>query len=295
MKHAYLIIAHNRPEELSVLMRFIDDIRNDIYLLIDSKSDVSQFYRATNSVKASTIHVINDVPVSWGGSSQIVAEMTLFEKAYQSGIYSYYHLLSGVDIPVKTQDYIHDFFEKNSGMNFIQELPWKNPSYDRIRFDQYHLLQDKLIGKKRNIWKYIDFASCYVQKAFGVCRFKNKDLKRHINWVSITHNAVHHLVSNKDNILHTYRYTYCCDEVFLLNEILNSKYAETISDLGCLRFMEWKKQGARDISPRALTISDIDVLNTPMILFARKIVFPYSLDLVKYYERKFNIGAYDIY
>lgn len=42
-KHAYLIIAHNEPDVLSVLVRMLDDPRNDIFLHIDSKSDISRF------------------------------------------------------------------------------------------------------------------------------------------------------------------------------------------------------------------------------------------------------------
>ena len=36
-KHAYLIIAHNNFYILEKLILLIDDIRNDIYLHIDSK------------------------------------------------------------------------------------------------------------------------------------------------------------------------------------------------------------------------------------------------------------------
>ena len=40
MKHAYLIMAHNEPEILKVLISMLDDPRNDIYLHIDKKSDL---------------------------------------------------------------------------------------------------------------------------------------------------------------------------------------------------------------------------------------------------------------
>ena len=37
-KHAYLIIAHTQPELLKILLKMLDDERNDIYLHIDSKA-----------------------------------------------------------------------------------------------------------------------------------------------------------------------------------------------------------------------------------------------------------------
>lgn len=50
--------------------------------------------------------------VRWGDISVVDAEFALFDEAYRRGEYSYYHLLSGVDMPLKTQNYIHRFFEK---------------------------------------------------------------------------------------------------------------------------------------------------------------------------------------
>lgn len=43
MKLAYLIIAHNEPLILKTLISLIDDVRNDIFILIDKKSDISHF------------------------------------------------------------------------------------------------------------------------------------------------------------------------------------------------------------------------------------------------------------
>ena len=57
--------------------------------------------------------------VRWGDISVVDAEFALFDEAYRRGEYSYYHLLSGVDMPLKTQNYIHRFFEKNAGKEFV--------------------------------------------------------------------------------------------------------------------------------------------------------------------------------
>lgn len=49
----------------------------------------------------------------------VKAELLLLETASMKGPYDYYHLLSGVDLPIKSQDYIHHFFEKNKGYEFV--------------------------------------------------------------------------------------------------------------------------------------------------------------------------------
>lgn len=45
------------------------------------------------------------------------------------GPYAYYHLLSGQDLPIKSQDYIHQFFEEHQGKEFVginhgEEFEW---------------------------------------------------------------------------------------------------------------------------------------------------------------------------
>lgn len=118
MKHAYLIIAHNEPLILKTLISLIDDKRNDIFLLIDSRSNLIP-QNINISPRYSSLYYCNRVPIYWGDYSQIQAEMLLFETAFKHGPYTYYHLLSGVCLPIKSQDYIHDFLDKNNGKEFV--------------------------------------------------------------------------------------------------------------------------------------------------------------------------------
>ena len=45
----------------------------------------------------------------WG----VNAELLLLKKAVSVGSYQHYHLLSGADLPIKTQEQIVSFFEAN--------------------------------------------------------------------------------------------------------------------------------------------------------------------------------------
>ena len=52
--------------------------------------------------------------VNWGGFSLIKCELRLLKAAVMSDTeYSRYHLISGLDLPIKSQDYIHAFFKNN--------------------------------------------------------------------------------------------------------------------------------------------------------------------------------------
>ena len=116
MKHAYLIIAHNEFEILKRLIQALDDERNDIYIHFDRKLN---HYPDCRTSYAKLTFLEERMDVRWGDISVVDAEFALFDEAYRRGEYSYYHLLSGVDMPLKTQNYIHRFFEKNAGKEFV--------------------------------------------------------------------------------------------------------------------------------------------------------------------------------
>ena len=117
MKHAYMIIAHGEPELLQLLLERLDDPRNDIYIHLDQKW--------TNPPKLATKQaklflLTKRVDVRWADVSMLEAEYALFHAVKDSGqSYAYHHLLSGVDLPIKTQDYIHQFFLENNGKEFV--------------------------------------------------------------------------------------------------------------------------------------------------------------------------------
>ena len=58
MKHAYLIIAHSDIEVFKTLISLIDDVRNDIYVHIDQKVDITPFTAVTT--QHSRITFLND-------------------------------------------------------------------------------------------------------------------------------------------------------------------------------------------------------------------------------------------
>lgn len=54
-----------------------------------------------------------------GGYSLVNAEMILLRKATEVGHYNHYHLLSGQDLPIQSQETIQKFFLKNSDKEFV--------------------------------------------------------------------------------------------------------------------------------------------------------------------------------
>lgn len=287
-KHAYLIMAHGSWDELVHTISLIDDPRNDVYIHIDAKCTNFPKNSIINAAEHSSIYFTDRISVSWGGFSEIQCEMILFKAAAKTAHYSYYHLLSGVDTPVKSQDYIHNYFNQHQGLNFINFQEYdKEFSHSQLelRYRQYHFLQDRFIGKKRNFAKYVDFASCYIQRLVGIKRSKGRIFHKSWQWVSLTDECVRFLLSREEDIQKTYRFTYCCDEVFIISEIWNTPLQETIAPQGNLRFAEWKQFSKHDISPRAIDMGDLHRLESPDILFARKYIIPDSVAVMQQLEQ----------
>ena len=116
-KHAYLIIAHTDYRQLLQLVKQLDDVRNDIYTHIDRKASFDDEEIQTS--KAGLYILPQRLDARWGDFSLVEVEYLLFETAFSQGNYSYYHLLSGMDLPIKSQDYIHSYCEQHAGMEFI--------------------------------------------------------------------------------------------------------------------------------------------------------------------------------
>lgn len=266
-KHAYLIIAHNNFYILERLLKLIDDDRNDIYIHIDKKVKNFDFKYFNNICKKSTVKFINRIKVYWGGYSQVQCELNLLKAAIKNN-YEYYHLLSGVDLPIKDQDYIHNFFEENKGREFVRFMKngWDYNRVSKIHFfndyckinNQFkyfiYLISNKLLGK------YINKNGYDYTKKFSKFIFMKGD-----QWFSITNECAHYICSNEKNIKNMFKYTSCPDEHFIQTLLYNSKFKDQLSNDTCLREIDWNRG-----KPYVYRIKDYELLQNSKNLFARK-------------------------
>lgn len=266
-KHAYLIMAHNEFGLLEKLISLLDDSRNDIFLHIDKKVDIREVpkYKVTKA----TLKYVKQMKVSWGGDSQIKCELNLLKEAVKTS-HDYYHLISGVDLPLKSQDYIHAFFESHHGKNFMEidkNAIRSNKFIERI---QYYRFFQNVIG--RNSGRTIYFVekaeemSLNIQRFLKINRTNKSEYKfyKGENWFSITHDLATEILK-KENFIKKFCFrTICADEVFLQTVSMNSKYSGTIEDVS-LRYIDWTRG-----TPYTFTIEDLELLVGSDKLFARK-------------------------
>ena len=270
MKHAYLIITHSEFEILSRLLQALDDERNDIYIHFDRKLKKCPVCHTRHA----ELYILTErADVYWGDISVVNAEYLLFEAAHKHGGYSYYHLLSGVDMPLKSQDYIHRFFEENAGKEFIGYYRGDIAGEINRKVRKWHLFPKNFKntgGAEATGKKALRAGFIRLQQLVGYCRNADVDFKKGTQWVSLTSGFVGYLLLQKEKVKRMYSHTFCADEIFIQTICWNSPYREYIYDLsdegrGCLRMIGWKDNRIRDWEEK-----DWEFLIRSEALFARK-------------------------
>lgn len=289
MKHAYLIMAHTDFNLLKILLSLLDDSRNDLYLHIDKKANFS--LEELKLSQAGFYLLEPRLNVGWGDVSQIELELLLFETAYKNGPYAYYHLLSGVDLPIKSQDYIHRFFEENAGKEFVGFWHERDgQAFERVCF--YHLFMRYERGYNRYLQIIISKLRNLIRRLLYIVLGERKlsvHTKEGPNWVSITHDFCGYLLQYKKWIKRRFKYTMCADEVFLQSVLWASPYRNRLynaydTDEGCMRQVDWMR--GSDSSPYVWRIADWEILKASDKLFARKfdsVIDGQIIEKVKHY------------
>lgn len=269
MKHAYLILAHGDYQILELLISQLDDARNDIFVHIDKKSEVPEL-----KTEHAGLQIIRDrVDVRWGDVSVLKAEFALMRAAQTMGYYAYYHLLSGVDLVLKSQDYIHRFFAEHQGTEFVGFYSGADLGQDLLRkVGRYHLFADSFRGKGL-VWqakRAVRALWIRAQERLGRELRRNTRFAKGTQWFSITQHLVQNLLVNEMSIVSLYEGTFCCDEIAVQTFVYNSPFMARVYDQSnegrsCLRHIGWQDGTLHDFSRE-----DLEELRSSDAIFARK-------------------------
>lgn len=272
-RHAYLILAHKNPSQLHKLLALLDDERNDIFLHIDKNAPFSLDDIQGVCKKANLEFIEPRIKVSWGGASIVKAEIALLEAATKKE-HSYYHLLSGLDLPIKSQDAIHKFFEDNAGYEFLNMWPLNPASLNRVQYrypfpEGSHFFLTNLIN---------NIAYC-ILKALNVRRNTDINFQSGSQWFSITHAAALYTVSRKEWVEKVFSGCRICDEFLMSTIIWNSPFRDKLYckdfvdghtiNMSNLRYIDWNRGGSQR-HPGTFTIEDLEMLKSIPHLWARK-------------------------
>ena len=278
-KHAYLIMAHEDDYTLKKLLSCLDYEVNDIFLHIDKKNNTFNISDLEKCVAKSRINIYKEYSVYWGTQSQVKCELFLIQKAISTDKYQYLHLISGADLPIKSQDQIYDFFSQHQGKEFIHydDEFYREAKQKRCR--RYYFFREKrmkyssvpLIGA---FFSRLDSISLNIQDKLNVDRRRGMEIYSGANWFSITSELAHYLIEKKSDILKLTKYSISGDEVFLQTIVAHSKFihncylypnADSNCYAGCVREIDWKRG-----KPYVYRMEDYEQLISSGSMFARK-------------------------
>lgn len=271
-KHAYLIMAHTQPELLKSLLKLLDEEQNDLYIHIDSRVKDYPIEELKGTVQKAGCIFTERSKVIWGTYSQINCELILLKEAVKTE-HVYYHLLSGMDLPVKSQEEIVTFFEKYEGLEFIDEDSEviSESSLERIKY------KHRFFGKAGSIKDLAGALETKAQKLLKIDKtrkYADTVFQKGRNWFSITHGLAELVVEKEGWIQEVFGKSVCGDELFLQTIARNSQFADkicnpnTMPEIPDTRYIDWQR-GCNN-NPYVFRESDYSELKDSEALFARK-------------------------
>ena len=271
MKHAYLILAHNEPELLSLLVERLDDVRNDIYIHFDRKLSVFPDIKTLHA----GLYILKDrVDVRWADVSMLEAEYKLFHAVVDSGCqYSHHHLISGVDLPLKNQDYIHSFFAQHQGKEFVglHQRPMNRHADRALHYWHPFTRSFRGSGCVFAIKRILRYLVIQTQVLLGIRRNTTIPFHKGGQWVSITRELIDYLLEQEDRAFTIFSRTFGADEYFVPTLIWDTPFMERLFDAtdesrGAMRYIGWRADGQLI----DFTSQDLPALQQTECLFARK-------------------------
>lgn len=271
MKHAYLILAHNEPELLSLLVERLDDVRNDIYIHFDRKLSILPDIKTQHA----GLYILKDrVDVRWADVSMLEAEYKLFHAVVDSGSqYSHHHLISGVDLPLKNQDYIHSFFAQHQAKEFVglHQRPMNSHADRALHYWHPFTRSFRGSGCVFAIKRILRYLVIQTQVLLGIRRNTAIPFHKGGQWVSITRELIDYLLEQEERAFTIFSRTFGADEYFVPTLIWDTPFMERLFDAtdesrGAMRYIGWRADGQLiDFTPQ-----DLPALQQTEYLFARK-------------------------
>lgn len=247
MEIAYLILAHKNPEQLERLVDRLKCDGTDFFIHIDKKTrpifNLDKLSEIDNKV-----NFIESIDIYLGGFSLTKVILNGFKEILKKDKkYDYIVLLSGQDYPIKPNEYIKNFFEKNKGKEFIAYNPiptvnWISDNYGWDRIEYYYDVDVNMAeGKDYN----------EVMEARGVKRKFLDGVEPYGGsaWFALTYNCVEYIVdfiNKNEHFIQFYKYTKFSHEMLFHTTILNSHFAENVKNIN-IHYMDWSCNGGNKI------------------------------------------------
>lgn len=286
LNHAFLMMVHKSPELFSRIVHILAKENHYFFVHIDKKSNnYQEFVKAVNDID--NIVFIPRMENYHGSVTQIYCEISLFKYALEFPTkLDYFHLISGQDYPLRTNEVFDKFFEDNNGFSFACI---EGKKFHEEKMKHSYLMRTQLYHpNKNNKWQYLILRLTWRLQLKLKIRSEIPNLWGGWNWKSLTRNVTEFMlyyIENNPKFLKRLNHTMCCDEIYFPTIFHNRMEEFNIKGLMPLRYVSFNPTHPVENNYRPYTLDERDFpyIITSQAFFCRKVDLPKSnklLDLI---------------
>lgn len=255
---AYFLLVHRYPAQFKRLFQAIYLPGNQYVIHVDKSSggaladEMAAFLAPYQGVE-----ILEPQDALWGGYSLVEAELRGMARLLEMDKgWSHYINLSGQDFPLKSQNYIREFFAANPGKQFIRVLDQRKERPDTLNRISHLFIEEH--GKMTAT----DVARPFLS---GDTPFIGTQ------WKAVTRSFCEYVCHDPrvERFKTFYRNSFIADEAFFQTVMMNSDNPGTVIN-DDLRMIDWIPDGDIKLRPRNYNERDFRQLQLSPELFARK-------------------------
>lgn len=283
---AILILAHKNPLQVKRLVRHLEPDFN-VFVHVDRRSTIKE----ADFLEFAQTVVVKKYRTTWGSLEIVRATLELFSLAAGGCGHDRYVLISGLDVPLMTNQQISSFFDRNRGVDFL-EMRAVGPTDESVllRITSWHFFQ-----KSMRSWTWLQkgpVSYLLTRLAAGVGRNVNRlvmssGIRRPMNfaffhgsqWMDLRDETVQNIlqfVRQNSRFVNRFRFTHAPDEIFFQSALGNCG-APPLSVARPHRFIDWDRGPEH---PRVLRLEDLERLKSSRMMFARKLDDSIDADVI---------------
>ncbi|MFD0849421.1 beta-1,6-N-acetylglucosaminyltransferase [Sphingosinicella xenopeptidilytica] len=255
---AYFLLVHRYPTQFKRLFKAIYLPGNQYVVHVDKSSgmalakEISAFLEPYQGVE-----LLESQDALWGGYSLVDAELRGMARLLEMDKHwSHYINLSGQDFPLKSQNYIREFFAANPGKQFIRALDQRKERPDTLNRISHLFIEEHGAMTATGVPR------SYL---FGDTPFIGTQ------WKAVTRSFCEFVCHDPrvERFKTFYRNSFIADEAFFQTVIMNSDDQGIVMN-DDLRMIDWVPDGDIKLRPRNYDEADFGQLQRSPDLFARK-------------------------
>lgn len=291
----YFILAHKKPEQLSALISLLQDGKSFFFIHVD-KSVALHLFEAITQMEH-CYFIKQRERSTWGGYGLVQAtlngmkEIQEYMKNNQQNVNYHCILLSGEDLPLKSNKTIHNFLESKPEKSFIHH--WKLP-YEKwwngglFRFESLYVF-DYHKRPKAHYWLNKIIRKLQLHFLFPINRIKKKypdvALYGGSQWMILSEKLIEFLVETSNRspkFSKLFKYVLAPDELYfptLIHHFQKGQPFVIENTPTHLILFEGNKP-----NPKYLSVIDLKDNSKETMLFARKFDNAINGDTIAYIQ-----------